>query len=108
MLMSMFSGPTYAPPLFNPLFGVVEAEVGGYSIVITDCYVLEVPPAEHLPAEGDRVETWRFEPCSAAVILIEGDQLTVNSVPYGMIAPGDEIMVDEGDVYVNGQLRRTT
>jgi hypothetical protein len=53
-------------------------------------------------------DTWHFAPCDNAVIEIAGDQLTVNGVAYGAIAPGDTILVDRGVVYVNGHLRQST
>jgi hypothetical protein len=100
LLLNMCSGVN------NPVTGVVQAEVAGRTIVVTECYRLEMPRVEPLPKTDSGVETWRFAPCRDAVILIAGDQLSVNGIPYGAVAPGDEILVDQGDVYVNGQLRQ--
>ncbi len=91
----------------SQMVGVVHTNVGGYTVVVTDCYRMQDPAVEHSPSDDDDVEVWRFAPCRNAVILIEGDQLSVNGVSYGAVAPGDEILVDHGAVYVNGQPRRT-
>mgnify|MGYP001185012349 CR=1 FL=1 len=105
LLLNMCSGAN------NPVTGVVQADVAGHHVVVTDCYLLDVPPVEHLRAapgaDAANGARWRFAPCSDAIIVIAGDQLTVNGVGYGAIAPGDDILVDHGDVYVNGQPRTT-
>lgn len=102
LLLNMCSGAN------NPLMGVVQADMAGHTIVVTDCYRLDAPQAEYMPFDGSGPDTWRFAPCRDTEILIDGDQLTVNGVRYGAVAPGDEIVVDHGYVYVNGHLRRTT
>lgn len=136
----------------NPFTGVVQANVAGHPVVVTDCYRLILPPIERIvdtapagragsesnrPGDGATAGrsgatapeaatpeaatpeadgsaalpgatesmTWRFAACSDAVIEIQGDQLRVNGVPYGAIAPGDAITVDHGAVYINGRVR---
>lgn len=94
----------------NLLEGRVEANVAGHEVVVTDCYRIHAPIQYWSDLSGgpDGSATWRFAPCRDAVVLIQGNQLTVNDVPYGAIAPGDSIVVDHGMVYVNGQLRQST
>ncbi len=89
----------------NVLMGVTRAEVAGHSVVVTDCYRLVVPEAQRLDDMADGSVVWLYAPCRDAVVLIQGDQLFVNNVPYGAIADGDEILVDHGEVYVNGAQR---
>lgn len=94
----------------NLLEGRVEANVAGHTVVVMDCYRIHAPI--HYWSDrsdgSDGSATWRYAPCRDAVVLIQGDQLTVNDVPYGVIAPGDTIVVDHGVVYVNGIRRQST
>jgi hypothetical protein len=77
----------------NLLLGRVEATVGTHTVVVTDCYRTSVPPPQKLD-----LTTYRFTPCRDADVLIRGDELSVNSQPYGHLHPNDGILVDHGVV----------
>ena len=90
----------------NLLMGVTQAEVAGRLVVVTDCHRLVAPEAHRLEDLPDGSAVWLYAPCRDAVVLIQGDQLVVNNLPYGATAAGDVILVDHGEVYVNGAPRR--
>ena len=108
LLLNMCSGAN------NPVTGVVQAAVALRSAQkcaaadrLLSTLQARAPLAAAPGADAANGARWRFAPCSDAIIVIAGDQLTVNGVGYGAIAPGDDILVDHGDVYVNGQPRTT-
>ena len=80
----------------NVLLGRVEAQVGGRSVVVTDCYRTSVPKPTTEGSGADRV--YRFAPCRDAVLEIRHDSLAVNGRSYGVIAARDTIVVDHGVV----------
>jgi len=83
----------------NLLLGRVEASVGGHTVVVTDCYRLEVPrPSEEGAPGGQR--TYRFTPCRDARVLIRGAELFVNGQSFGRLPPSAAILVDHGRVSV--------
>jgi len=84
----------------NLLLGRVEASVGGHTVVVTDCYRLEVPlPREEAAPGGQRI--YRFAPCRDARLLIRGAELFVNGQSFGRLAPSASILVDHGRVSVS-------
>src|SRR5438874_1626463 len=83
----------------NLLLGRVEAEVGGHTVVVTDCYRTSVPAPQHLDNAGKAV--FRFMPCKDADIWIRGDELTVNGRNYGRLSPSDGVLVDHGVVSID-------
>jgi hypothetical protein len=82
----------------NLLLGRVEADVGGHTVVVTDCYRTSVPPPLQFDDLGQ--PAYRFTPCRDADILIRGGQLTVNGQSYGTLNPGDNVLVDHGVVKI--------
>jgi hypothetical protein len=86
----------------NVLLGRVEAQVGGHTVVVTDCYRTGVPAPQKIEAtaDGER-EAYRFTPCRDADILIRGEELSVNGKRYGRLRPGDSVTVDHGKVLIN-------
>jgi hypothetical protein len=82
------------------LFGRVQACVAGHRVTVTDCYRLRAPTPAH--ESGRR---FRYAPCRDAVVVIDGDSLTVNDISRGRLSPGDAIVVDHGEVLVNGKRR---
>jgi hypothetical protein len=83
----------------NLLFGRVEAAVGGHTVVVTDCYRTSVPPPRQYEDLGR--PAYRFTPCRDADVLIRGEALTVNGQSYGILNPGDDVLVDHGVVKIN-------
>ena len=80
----------------NLALGRIEQSVGGHTVVVTDCYRTSVDPPKIENVGG--VTTYSFAPCRDALILIRGDQLTVNGQSYGRIGPTDSVLVDHGVV----------
>jgi hypothetical protein len=85
----------------NLLLGRVEAQVGPYTVAVTDCYRIEAPPPEKLDDTPDGSPVYRFAPCKDADVRIEGSRLFVNGASYGSLTPGDTVVVDHGKVLVN-------
>jgi hypothetical protein len=85
----------------NLAMGRVEGEVGGHTVVVTDCYRTSVPPPEKLGPSD-----WRFVPCRDAVVLIRDRRLDVNGRDYGRLNPADTVLVDHGVVSVRAAARR--
>jgi hypothetical protein len=83
----------------NLLLGRIEHTVGSHRIVVTDCYRMNVPPAEVEKAPDGR-ETIHDMPCRDADIVIADGQLKVNGVTYGAISAGDGVIVDHGAVSI--------
>ena len=78
----------------NILLGRVEAVVAGHPVVVTDCYRTSVPQPV-IEATGAT-----FTPCRDAVVVIRGEQLTVNGTPYGSLTPKAKVIVDHGRVSI--------
>jgi len=78
----------------NILLGRVEAVVAGHTVVVTDCYRTSVRPPVTEPTGAT------FTPCRDAVVVIRGEQLTVNGTPYGPLTPNAKVVVDHGRVSV--------
>ena len=85
----------------NLLLGRVEAQVGGHTVVVTDCYRTSVPKPERLSGPEGSAGTFRFVPCRDADVTISAEKLTVNGQTYGALAAGDTVVVDHGKVLVN-------
>jgi hypothetical protein len=81
-------------PSNNILLGRVEAVVAGHSVVVTDCYRTSVPRPVSDPTGAT------FTPCRDAVVVIRGEQLTVNGTPYGSLTPKAKVLVDHGRVSI--------
>ena len=81
-------------PSNNILLGRVEAVVAGHPVVVTDCYRTSVPR----PVAEATGAT--FTPCRDAVVVIRGEQLTVNGTPYGPLTPKAKVVVDHGRVSI--------
>ena len=82
----------------NLLLGRVEAQVGGHTVVVTDCYRTSVPPPVQL---RDGPANYQFMPCRDADVQIRSENLTVNGRDYGRLNPGDSVLVDHGVVSVD-------
>lgn len=89
----------------NLLLGRVESHIDQHSVVVTDCYRFEVPAVESLAGSSADSPAWRFAPCRDAVVELNGNDLRVNGVDYGAIAPQDAITVDHGVVLINDQIK---
>jgi hypothetical protein len=83
------------------LLGRVEAHVGTYMVIVTDCYRTSVPPPQKLDDTPDGKPVYRFTPCRDADILIQGNALTVNGKSFGKLSYGDTVLVDHGKVSIN-------
>jgi hypothetical protein len=83
----------------NLLLGEVEAEVGGHTVRVTDCYRSSPPGPERL-ADANGVAAYRYMPCRDADVRITGAELVVNGQSYGRIGVTDAVLVDHGKVSV--------
>jgi hypothetical protein len=83
----------------NLLLGRVEAQVGGHTVVVTDCYRTSVPAPENVAGANGQNDL-HFMPCRDADIWIRGDQLSVNGRSYGHVGPADGVLVDHGAVSI--------
>lgn len=99
LLFSLFAPSPNAWP------GRIDAQVGGHRVVVTECYREQTPIVEQLEPTAEGEAAFRFAPCADAVIMLEGDQLTVNGIDYGSVRPGDTIVVHRGRVIVDGMVR---
>jgi hypothetical protein len=88
----------------NLVLGRVEAQVGGHTVVVTDCYRTSVPAPETVPGTNGQTDL-HFMPCRDADIWIRGDQLSVNGRSYGRIGPSDGVLVDHGVVSIQAASR---
>ncbi len=84
----------------NLLFGEVQAQVGGHTVRVTDCYRTSVPPPERL-RDINGQPSYRFMPCRDAEVAIRAGELIVNGKSYGKIGPNDSVLVDHGVVSVH-------
>jgi hypothetical protein len=85
----------------NLLLGRVEAQVGGHTVVVTDCYRTSVPRPEQVSGPAGSAGTYRFVPCRDADVTISAGNLMVNGQTYGTLAAGDTVVVDHGKVLIN-------
>jgi hypothetical protein len=85
----------------NVLLGRVEANVGGHTIAVTDCYRTSVEPPHQVEGSPGGKVTYRWTPCRDADILISGEELVVNGRGYGRLNGGDSVVVDHGRVLIN-------
>jgi hypothetical protein len=83
----------------NVLLGRVEANVGGHTVVVTDCYRTSVTPPEQVG--GPNEKSYRFTPCRDAEVLIRNDELIVNGNSYDLLKQADAVTVDHGKVLIN-------
>jgi len=88
----------------NLLLRRVEAQVGGHTIVVTDCYRTSVPAPETVAGANGQTDL-HFMPCRDADIWIRGDQLSVNGRSYGRVGPSDGVLVDHGAVSIQAASR---
>jgi hypothetical protein len=86
----------------NLLLGRVEAPVGPYVVVVTDCYRWSVPSPVAIRDSISGTMRYIFAPCKDADIHVARNELTVNGVSYGVVRDGDTVLVDHGTVIVNG------
>ena len=89
----------------NLLLGRVEAVVAGRTVVVTDCYRTSVPPPEPLDAANHSAGA-RFAPCRDAVVVIRGNELSVNGQSYGAIGADAAVLVDHGKVSIEKLAKR--
>jgi hypothetical protein len=85
----------------NVLLGRVEARLGTYTVIVTDCYRTSVPRPQRLDDTPDGKPVYRFTPCRDADILIRGGALSVNGKFFGTLGSGDTVLVDHGRVSIN-------
>jgi len=85
----------------NLLLGRVEAQVGGHTVVVTDCYRTSVPKPDLVSGPVGSAGTYRFVPCRDADVTISAERLTVNGQAYGALAAADTVAVDHGKVLIN-------
>jgi len=81
----------------NLLLGEVRANVAGHPTTVTDCFQVQVPA----PNDAAGAHTWF--PCRDSHITLQDEHLEVNGRPYGVISSGASIVVDHGQVLVNGR-----
>src|SRR5215468_11550579 len=79
----------------NLLLGRVESNVGGHTVVVTDCYRTSVPPPQQVEQA-----VYRFTPCRDADVVIQREELIVNGQSFGKLKPSAEVLVDHGVVSV--------
>lgn len=102
LLSLLFGGPHSA------LLGRTAAEMGGHTVVLNDCHRAQMPghmPAIEAESSEEGIESYRFAPCPGAEVLIEGEQLSVNGTFYGALNPESVVLVNQGEVVVNGVMR---
>jgi hypothetical protein len=90
----------------NVLLGRVEAKLGTHTIVVTDCYRTSVPSAQSVKDSAGGFISYRFTPCVDADVVIRDERLTVNGKSYEKLSPGDTVIVDHGQVFVNTHIAR--
>jgi len=90
----------------NLLLGRVEAQLGTHTIVVTDCYRTSVPDVQSSKDSEVGSTTYRFTPCVDADVIIRHERLTVNGRSYEKLAPGDTVVVDHGQVFINSHIAR--
>ncbi len=56
---------------------------------------------------GGGTETYQFS-CGKISITIQDEELIVNDVSYGQLKTGEDVLVDNGKVFVAGQERKGT
>ena len=85
----------------NVLLGRVEAEAGGHTIAVTDCYRTGVEPPRQVEGLPGGKVTYRWTPCRDADISINDEELVVNGRRYGRLIRGDAVVIDHGKVLIN-------
>ncbi|MEO6724694.1 MAG: hypothetical protein ABIP14_05280 [Blastocatellia bacterium] len=85
----------------NLLLGRVEANVGGHTVAVTDCYRTSVSLPQKQEDSASGKPTYHFVPCRDADIAIRDEELTVNNQKYGKLNSGDTVTVDHGKVLIN-------
>ena len=97
MAIACIAGLSACGPTNNPIFARVEATVGRYQVVVTDCRTFSMPTVETL----DDGAAQRFAPCKDSVVTIKGDDLYVNGEGYGHLSEGDRVVVEHGKVRID-------
>jgi hypothetical protein len=69
----------------NLFLGEVQAQVGTYTVRVTDCYRTSVPPPERLPDVNGQ-PAYSFTPCRDADIRLQAGELTVNGQAMAALA----------------------
>jgi len=77
-----------------------ETDMGSHHVVVRPGSNM----TSSMSSSGGGSESHRFE-CGGTNIEIRNEELTVNGVPYGTLSPGEEILVDHGEVFVAGVKR---
>jgi hypothetical protein len=67
--------------------------------------VVEIRPAESISKEHHSDDGRVTVTAGTTEVVIENGEVTVNSVAFGTVAPGDVVLVDGDVVYVNDELR---
>jgi hypothetical protein len=96
-ILAITIGITACGPTNNPLFARVEATVGRYQVVVTDCRTFSMPTVDSV----DNDTAQRFAPCKDSVVTIKGNDLYVNGEAYGQLVEGDRVVVEHGKVRVD-------
>jgi hypothetical protein len=107
LLLSLFLF-THCSRSNNVLLGRVEAEVGGHTIAVTDCYRTSVESPHQVEGLPGGKVTYRWTPCRDADISISGEELVVNGRRYGRLNRGDAVVVDHGKVLINEREAQVT
>ncbi len=90
------------------LMGRTAVEMGGHTVVLNDCHRTHMSgqmPAIEAESSEQGIESYRFTPCPGAEVVIEGDTLSVNGTFYGALNPESVVLVNQGEVVVNGVMR---
>ncbi len=85
----------------NLLLGRVEANVGGHTVAVTDCYRTNVPTPQKQEDSASGKTTYHYVPCRDADIAVRDEELTVNGQKYGTLNSSDTVTVDHGKVLIN-------
>lgn len=96
-VLALAIGLSACGPTNNPLFSRVEATVGRYQVVVTDCRTFSLPSVDSV----DGGSALRFAPCKDSVVTIKGDDLYVNGEGYGQLTAGDRVVVEHGKVRID-------
>jgi hypothetical protein len=86
----------------DPNAGRVITNIGEFVAVVVDCPNPYTTVPQTLEPTADSLLAFRFVPCTGADIMVEGSALKVNGSPYGSLQPGDTVLVDHGQVFING------
>ena len=80
-----------------------ETDMGSHHVVVKPGCAF----SNSSSSSGTDVETYELS-CGETSVTIRNEQLIVNSVDYGSLDPDDEILIDNGKVFVDDQERQGT